>query len=1134
MIRNLNIEFDTFIKTYIEEKYREGKQELKDKINIIHNVIKIEYNINNEQFFRSVLAILWYISNDKNSIKEYYEGLNESFTYFNNKFGKILDLIIIPEKYIENLFLKNESLDNITFEKALYLAKTLSFGLPLYNQNYSFYGDFRFADCGESIIRSFINIICYNKESDTFDSRILISYEANERVLEYYRIFDNFEKQTSDKKLQIFGIEMNSRDAWNQVVSNLPDVSYFIKGDIKYNICALNSSSKELNFLLVLMKLFNNIKSFDDFHLGHDAITIINESSKVFININYNGSYQIEIQFRPFEHYIIRSIKRQFRFDYTSLDPNERIIINILLKEYYLYLTEDNINEIFYLIPWKKEDLINVFNNSGDQINNEIYTKIFIYLYNKYKDAQDERQRIKLILFKIENLKNYELNNFGYNIIYNEFNNITQLTFSDNFNHYLGYSLNTLTNLKQLTFGYNFNRPVNDSLNSLTSLQQLTFGYNFNNGTDEDNLLLDDSLTTLTSLQQLTFGYNFNLPLNNSLKSLTGLQQLTFGYNFNNGIEGDPFLDDSLTTLTSLQQLTFGYNFNLPLYNSLKSLTGLQQLTFNSMFNNGGEPLHNSLNALTSLQQLTFSYNFNNGNEPLGTSLNALTSLKELTFDANFNNSNQSIKNILFYLINLEKLNFSKKDYERDKNDDRELSIEKQDQDFLFDNIDDSLQTLLSLSIPPSSQKFPKLYKSRRIKKFGSQQQQSSFSKSSSESSSESFMELSDKSFSKLLSELSGKSSSELSDKSFRKSFSESLIDEISSIKLPKLKELTLPLNFNKPLNKLLYNLPKLQQLTFGDNFNHHLDDSLNRLSNLKQLTFGYNFDNYLGDSLNRLNNLEQLTFGSQFDKPLYHSLNRLPKLKQLTFGNRSHGSNFNKPLNNSLDTLTGLEQLTFNGLFDQPLNNSLNALTNLQKLSFSLSDGPSSCFNNGNQPLDNSLDTLTSLKQLIFSSHFNQPLNNSLKALTSLQQLTFGFNFNNNNQPLDTSLKALTSLKELTFSSHFNNSNQPLGNSLDTLTSLEKLTFEFSDFNQHLGNSLDTLIGLKQLTFGYDFNQPLNNSLNALINLQELTFSEKFNNNNQPLGNSLDTLTSLQKLTIKRMFDQQLSDSLKRITIFK
>ena len=975
---NLNIsklisDYNTFIENYIIEK-NYVKQDIKEKINIICNTIKIENNINNEQFFRTILAILWYISNDKNNIRQYYEGINESFCYFNEIFDKRIDTIIISDEYVVQNFLANEPLENITFEKALFLTSKSLMNLTLYNQHYSYYKGNRFPDCGESIIRSFINIICFNHLKNIFDTEILSSYGADCKVLEYYEVFNNFEKQTSEKKLKIFGINMDARDAWNEVVSNLPDVCYAEnRNGFSYNICALNSNpqNRTLNFLLILKKLFKRIESFNDFGLGPNGITVINQDSIVYININHihNGNYQIIINLRPMQHYSISSKNNQkLNFDYTNLNREEQRIIDILLNKDKIY---ENLNDNFYFIKWEKEKLFIEFNNLllDECIDNKLYTIIFNYLYNKYKDAPDERKRILLDLSKIENLKIYELNNFGYEIKYDKSNNIIKLTFGKDFNKLLNKSLKKLTTLQELTFGENFNQSLGDSLNTLINLKKLTFGENFNQS-------LGDSLKKLTTLQELTFGENFNQPLDKSLKKLITLQKLTFGYNFNQS------LDDSLQTLTNLKELNLSEyfnNFKQPTDKIFINLINLEKLNF-SIKEKKRE--RNSFDYPLNRPRIFYAFDLNQ-----------------------YNDLHPYFKqNILQPIISLQpKLQPFKQ---------IQISLPKQSKNIRANIRQKSLSPSQTLSFKPQSKLDNELVldSSEFIRYLNGE---------------EIIYIFTDNPFVKL---------SKLKELVLPKYFNKSL-DKILD-RLTSLEKLTFGIYFNnenKPLGESLKNLNNLKQLTFGNNFNQPLNESLKTLTSLQQLTFDNNFNNGdqpLNESLKKLTSLQQLTFGKDFnngDQPLNESLKTLIRLQQLTFDN-----NFNNgynPLDNSLKTLTSLQKLTFGYKFsnaNQPLGEALKTLTSLQELTFGVNTYFEGCL--FNQPLGDSLITLTSLQKLIFGMEFNnggQPLRNSLRTLINLKYLYFGSRFN---QDLNESLSMLSSLQQLIISySSYQKLSEPL-----------------------------------------------------------------------------------------------------------
>ena len=772
-----------------DDKYNSDENRLiKSIIDVIKN------NIDDKDFFRSILAILWHNSTDKQEIKEYYEGINESFHKYNTIFNIHLPnipiinipLITIPENYINDLYNDELNLDrDIDFEKALYIADgLLSNILPIYNQFRSTYKGHEFPDCGESVIRSFINIIFYDKFTKTFNIDLLTSKGASKNLIDYYIVFNNFSKQTSTQPLQIFDQPMNARDAWAFVVSNLPNVIYRIQNE--YDISGDND---ETNFLNVMKALFKGIRTLNDFvnHIEQEKqgeqgeqgepepiINIVEHKNPTTININYNGNYKITIQER---HYTIESIIKESKtFNYSHLDDEEKNIINIFLNKSNIYI---NINENFYFIKWDNDNLIKQFNNfyNDTRINNVIYTKIFDYLYKKYKDFNNERFRIHVNIFKIlpdnfsDKVKKYsEISKFGYTFDID--NNLIKIQF--NINEYLGDSLNNLTNLQELTFFRNFNnknKSLGESLKGLISLKKLNFPEEFNN----NNEPLRESLNNLNNLEELIIKSNLTHPFGNSLDRLSSLKILELPYKMSRVP-----LNESLNKLITLQKLDLIYN--LPLGTSLNGLINLKQLNLTN-----DKPLEESLNELTNLEQLELNYNL-----PINTSFNNLINLKILKFGYYFN---MPLENSLNRLINLEELELStdfNKPLGNSLNGLIKLKILKLSADF-NKSLGDSLNSLINLE---------KLH-------FGY-----SFNKPLGNSLNE-LIKL------KIL--------------NFGANFNESLSDSL--IRLSNLEELYLGFYFNKPLGNSLNELKKLKKLKFESNFQYPLEDSLINLMALKELS---------------------------------------------------------------------------------------------------------------------------------------------------------------------------------------------------------------------------------------------------------------------------------------------------------
>jgi phage-related protein len=396
-----------------------------------------------------------------------------------------------------------------------------------------------------------------------------------------------------------------------QEVTLLNFIKIIIKNDSDYDINLLDTLKpidKLLEFLRSVIDDFNSEKVLD------------NEKRNLWANLLSNIPDV--------------SYNRNDKYEVMGSPPRPGKKHNILTVLQHLFQKENLQFEDFAVKVNGMENILEVDLNSNGigsikitkKYNNNLFGEpLYIYHLQGHhsflKDNEKNNNVDNLDITHLNDNNKYfflHIYNIDHEIYYDKDDNLTELTFGDNFNQPLGPSLNNLTNLKQLTFKYYFNQQLGTSLQTLTNLQQLTFGSHFSQP-------LGPSLNNLTNLQQLTFGSFFRQPLGESLDTLTKLEQLTLGSYFNQE------LGTSLHTLINLQQLTLGDDFNQPLGISLNNLTNLQQLTFGDNFN---QPLGISLNNLTNLKQLTFKYFFN---QQLGTSLQTLTNLQQLTFGDGFN-----------------------------------------------------------------------------------------------------------------------------------------------------------------------------------------------------------------------------------------------------------------------------------------------------------------------------------------------------------------------------------------------------------------------------------------------------------------------------------------------------------------
>ena len=628
------------------------------------------------ELFHIILAIVWYISNNKSGIKDYYLGINYILP------SELQ--VTIPENFTTNIFSiesfnkydSNTNYFNFILAKTYYLKNG---PIKLYNQEYSNVNStINYPDCGESALRTFINILTFDKKTELFDIKRLKKFKPNDKITEYYTIFNNDKLQSSLLTKNIFNKELNARDAWSLIVSNLEGVTYntiTIDGNntfeldkytlgldgYKYNIKSGLSKKKDddvyiVNLLQVLRKLFLKITNFTDFN---------NKNIKIDVELDRDGFGKIKIITKHSGNYIMRFINGHYSIDSEINIVNLKMDVGKLTKKelYYIKLLSTEIEEIkyedfileqknwYYFYKYTSTELIYLFNKY--EINKNDYNLIFDYMYNNYND--DEKRRIFIDLNKFDNISKYNLEKYGNNVKYddsgnknfeniieylsinknyNKLINLQSLTLGNSFNEELETSLDNLTNLKSLTFGDKFNKELGTSLNNLTNLRSLNLA--------EYMEPVYKSLDKLINLETLIFGFSQYEQIYNSLDNLTNLRSLDLG----NYLEP---VKKSLDNLTNLQSLILGYYVNEPLNNSLKKLINLQSLDLGNIYN---RPLNDSLDKLTNLRSLQFGKGFT---QPLNESLNLLTNLNSLIFK---NDYTELLGTSLDKLINLESLQF--------------------------------------------------------------------------------------------------------------------------------------------------------------------------------------------------------------------------------------------------------------------------------------------------------------------------------------------------------------------------------------------------------------------------------------------------------------------------------------------
>ena len=405
-------------------KYMNGNLCYKGKIKkIINNIKSLE---NTQNLFYVLLTYLWCISDDKRDFLEYYNGINDAICRFNALFYSIknnpeitikpanINYIVIPDDflhstYIESDFLKKET-DDFELALANIYKKNIN-SIPVYSQEYVnyvdiIYGKIHYPDCAESTLRTFLNILLYNPDTLHFNLEILRNFEAIENLIQYYFNFDDFIKQSGNDKYEIFGQNLNSRDAWSYVVSNLENVKYINNNDARYSYeikSGLSNDNSTLNFLQVIMSLLPKITDWDD------LVEIYNKSTPyeieietnveqgigtINLNHNKNGKYIINLNMG---HTYVNSIESSDDYiKYNSDDKeNQKIILCMKKKVNISQITEDN----FMYVKYNSDLLISVFNNID--LSNKNYQLLCNYIIKNYKTDLDKLWRCELDISRI-------------------------------------------------------------------------------------------------------------------------------------------------------------------------------------------------------------------------------------------------------------------------------------------------------------------------------------------------------------------------------------------------------------------------------------------------------------------------------------------------------------------------------------------------------------------------------------------------------------------------------------------------------------------------------------------------------------------------------------------------------------
>lgn len=353
--------------------------------------------------YRMLLYYLWWIANDEKGIDDYYEGVKEIFD-------------------IANITMTGEGKIDYTFEEAILPIIYSQNPIQIYNQQQTLhFCDSKetntYPDCGETSVRNLINILCF--ENGVFNIKLLEEKGAIPELLEYYSVFNDFSSQSKTEKKNIFGLELNARDAWSKLL-----ITYANK-DVKFlQQCANggggggggaastasysfeigpgnttitdidNSSISVCNLLAVIKNLLPAITTWEQ--LENKNIKIEKEDIKVdkeclgniiFKHSKY-GRYKLHLQSM---HYYVEHIdKVKSQGTPSHGDQRKKNIINYLLKGAYYAPDEDD----YLHFDYTDEELLKIFHSKN--LPSSMSYGLFELTNTEKHNNDDMRQRLHI------------------------------------------------------------------------------------------------------------------------------------------------------------------------------------------------------------------------------------------------------------------------------------------------------------------------------------------------------------------------------------------------------------------------------------------------------------------------------------------------------------------------------------------------------------------------------------------------------------------------------------------------------------------------------------------------------------------------------------------------------------------
>lgn len=460
----------------VNQKYKEITPQEKEII--IKCVTRFNKFINIDKddifAFHMILFCMWWKASNDEGIDKYYEGIQEIFDIVNKCFPENPPLIISSLSASASASASARE----SFEKLVLDITTPEF--HLYETEYSLLMcpglNSKYPDCGETLVRNIINILCYNGKNFNID--LLTEKGAIPELIEYYRVFNNFELQSKIEKTRIFNMELTARDAWSKLIfeksQNNIDFKRKCNKDEKDShgydmLVGLTKDGTKTNVLQVIENLMQRVKNWEDLKnkniIDIDVNLTVIGWGNVFITNRFGLVFNVEMYN---SNYIVTLPKKIKNIDYNYLPQYQKNILDILLKK---EITKKN----YIQINFSSDKLIELKNS-------EIKLGIFILsLTDKYNSFT----RLQMTIDPKDELFDEFVSNYGYNSIINEYS----FEFPGNFEF-----VNELLELKVLNLRNNYQTSIRTiDLSPLKQIEEI--GSGFLNGFDQ--------LTNITGLEHL-------------------------------------------------------------------------------------------------------------------------------------------------------------------------------------------------------------------------------------------------------------------------------------------------------------------------------------------------------------------------------------------------------------------------------------------------------------------------------------------------------------------------------------------------------------------------------------------------------------------------------------------------------